>query len=58
MRFGQRTAHSLAVLLAGGGGTRLHSFLELRVRVWHHVHPRFIWGIDAGIGQALAFISF
>jgi hypothetical protein len=37
MRFGQRTAHSLAVLLAAGGGTRLHSFLELRVRVWHRV---------------------
>jgi hypothetical protein len=33
-RFGQRTAHSLAVRLAGGGGTRLHSFLELIVRVW------------------------
>jgi hypothetical protein len=37
LRFGQRTAHSLAVLVAGGGGTRLHSFLGLRVRVWHQV---------------------
>jgi hypothetical protein len=37
MRFGQRTAHSMAVLLAGGGGTRLHSFRDLRVRVWRQV---------------------
>lgn len=37
MRFGQRAAHSPAVQLAGGGRTGLHSFLELRVRVWHQV---------------------